>query len=689
MDQKYHHLYLEKAKELVSKMTVEEKTSQLCSESPAIERLGIPSYHWWNEGLHGVARAGIATIFPQAIGLAATFDRETLRNCGRITALEGRIKYNAAQKYGDHSIYKGLTFWSPNINIYRDPRWGRGQETYGEDPVLTSICGENYIKALQEGEDDRYMRAAACAKHFAVHSGPEGGRHGFDSVVSDFDLHDTYLPAFEWCVKKADVQSVMGAYNMINGVPSCAHKELITDTLREQWGFNGYFVSDCGALADMHMFCLVTHTAIESAALALKAGCDLNCGQVYLHVLQAYYEGKVTEEDIDRVVTYLMAVRYKLGMFDPTCKYNEETDYTLVECDAHRQLAYEAAVRSVVMLKNDGILPLQKSKLKNVAVIGPNAKNIRALEGNYNGRSADYRNLVDGVKRVCGDEVRVIYAAGCPLYQMTDESCAGPRDNFAEALAVAEASDVVILCMGLDPSIEGEEGDANNEYGAGDKPTLAFPGLQQELMERIKALNKPMVLVALAGGALDLSWADKNVNAILFGWYPGALGGDAIADLIFGVRNPSGKTPVTFYKTLDELPPFDDYSMEGRTYRYMKNEPLYPFGYGLSYTTFEMDEGTVSGSAENHDLQVTVSVKNVGDVAGEEIVEIYAVYDKERYITPNCKLCGFERVSLNPGEEKTITIPLETEAIKLTDRDGTRYIPKTVRFRVAPHAFLK
>lgn len=688
MKQEYHNLYLEKAKALVAKMTVEEKASQLCSESPAIERLGIPSYHWWNEGLHGVARAGVATVFPQAIGLAATFDRKTLSDCGRITALEGRIKYNAAQKQNDHTIYKGLTFWSPNINIYRDPRWGRGQETYGEDPVLTSACGESYINALQNGEDERYMRAAACAKHYAVHSGPEGGRHGFDSVVSDFDLNDTYLPAFKWCVEKADVQSVMGAYNMINGIPSCAHKELI-DRLRDEWGFNGYFVSDCGALADMHMFCLVTHTAIESAALALKAGCDLNCGQVYLHVLQAYYEGKVTEEDIDRSVTYLMATRYKLGMFDPTCKYNEETDYTKVECAEHRALAYEAAVRSVVLLKNNGVLPLDKSKLKTVGVIGPNAQSVRALEGNYNGRSADYRYIPDGVRRICGDDVRVLYALGCPLFKDTDEGCALPRDTFAEALTVAEASDIVIMCMGIDPSIEGEEGDANNAYGAGDKPSLALPGLQQELLERIRALGKPMILVTLAGGALDMNWADENADAILYGWYPGAMGGDAIADLIFGVRNPSGKTPVTFYKSLESLPAFDDYSMKGRTYRYMTEEPLYPFGYGLSYTTFETSEGSVSGSAEDNSLAVTVTVKNTGDTAGEEVVQVYAVYDKERYITPNCKLCGFERVALEAGEEKEIVVPIETEAILLTDENGERYVPKTARFRVAPHAFLR
>ena len=684
MKQELHELYLKKAKELVSKMTIEEKTSQLCSEAPAIERLGIPAYHWWNEGLHGVARAGIATIFPQSIALAATFSREALRDCGRITALEGRIKYNAAAAKGDRTIYKGLTFWSPNINIYRDPRWGRGQETYGEDPVLTSVCGEEYIKSLQEGDDDRYLHAAACAKHFAVHSGPEGGRHGFDSVVNDFDLNDTYLPAFKWCVEEADVQSVMGAYNMINGIPSCAHP-MIEEKLRKEWGFTGYFVSDCGALADMHMFCLVTHTAIESAALALKAGCDLNCGQVYLHVLQAYNEGRVTEEDIDRAVTCLMAIRYKLGMFDPECSYNKETDYSLVECDAHRKLSYEAAVRSAVLLKNDGVLPLDKKALKTVAVIGPNAVSAKVLEGNYNGRSGDYRTVLDGVKRVCGDDVRVLYAAGCPLYKQTDESCAGPRDNFAEALTVAEAADAVILCMGLDPSIEGEEGDANNEYGAGDK-SGAFPGLQPELMEKIAALGKPTVLVPFAGGALDLNRASEIMNAILFAWYPGVMGGDAIADLLFGVRNPSGKTPVTFYRSLDELPAFTDYSMEGRTYRYMKNDALYPFGFGLSYTTFSFGEPRVTANDEPGRYTIEVDVTNTGDKAGETVVEIYATYGKERYITPNCKLCAFDRVSLEAGETKTVTLEVEPTFILLTDKDGSRYLPSHITFHALPYA---
>lgn len=672
-----HKQYLARAKELVAQMTLEEKASQLSYESPAIPRLGIPSYNWWNEGLHGVARAGTATVFPQAIGLAATFDKGMIHTAGKITGVEARIKFNEAQKHGDHTIYKGLTLWAPNINIYRDPRWGRGHETYGEDPVLTSLCGENYIRGIQEGDDDRYYMAAACTKHLAAHSGPEGTRHGFNSVVSDFDLYDTYLPAFQWCVEKADVESVMGAYNMINGVPSCANA-LIEDVLRNKWGFNGYFVSDCGALADMHMFCLYTHTAPESAAAALKAGCDLNCGNVYLHIMEAYEEGLVTEEDIDRSAIRVMATRMKLGLFDPDCSYSKEDDYLKVGCAEHLKQAYQASVESIVMLKNNGLLPLKKEALRTIGVIGPNAVSIRALEGNYNGTAARYWTVLEGIQNACGDDVRVLYGVGCPLYKEVLESCSTPRDGFSEALSVAENSDAVVMVMGLDPSIEGEEGDANNEYGAGDKATLKFPGFQQELLEAVKKTGKPMILVVLAGGALELAWADKNADAILYGWYPGSEGGRAIADILFGDRNPSGRTPVTFYRALEDIPAFENYNMEGRTYRYLNKAPLYPFGYGLSYTHFELGESRLTGSFEDNTAALAVTVTNTGDREGSLPVQAYARYGKERYTTPHCKLVGFERVTLAPGEKSEVILPIDRAAVLLTDRDGTRYFPETM-----------
>lgn len=675
MNSKYHKEHYKKAEELVARMTLEEKTSQLCSEAPVIPRLGIPAYNWWNEGLHGVARAGVATVFPQAIGLAAMFDAELMHTVGEVTSIEGRIKHNHAKENGDRSIYKGLTFWSPNINIYRDPRWGRGHETYGEDPYLTSVCAENYIKGIQGGEDDRYMRAAACAKHFAAHSGPEGIRHGFNSEVTDFDLHDTYLPAFEWCIKKADVEGIMGAYNTINGVHCCANEEYMEGVMRQQWGFNGYYVSDCGALADMHMFCLITHTAVESAALALKSGCDLNCGQVYLHVLQAYKEGKVTEEEIDRAVIRVMATRFKLGMFDENCVYNRDTNYLKVESEEHLQKAYEAAVKSTVMLKNDGILPLDKASLKTIGVIGPNANSVRALEGNYNGTASRYSTILNGIQENADKEgIRVLYAQGSHLYRDHMEGCALPNDGISEAIAVAKNSDVVVMCMGIDSSIEGEQGDASNEYGAGDKLSLSFPSVQCDLLEAVKAVGKPIILVVLAGGALDLNWSSENCNAILYGWYPGVKGGIAISDIIFGKQNPSGKTPVTFIRSLEDIPAFEDYTMSGRTYRYMTKEPLYPFGYGLSYTTFEMSEVAKEGDADN--LTASLTVKNTGDCDGEEVVQIYARYGKERYITPIKKLCGFVRVSLKKGEEKEVRIKIDADAIKLTDKDGSRYLPE-------------
>lgn len=683
MNKNYHKIHFEKAKELVSKMTIEEKTSQLCNQAPAIERLGVPAYQWWNEGLHGVARAGVATVFPQAIGLAAMFDKELLHEVGQITALEGRIKYNHAVQQNDRSIYRGLTFWSPNINIYRDPRWGRGHETYGEDPYLTAICAENYITGIQGGEDEQYMRAAACAKHFAAHSGPEGIRHGFNSEVSDFDMFDTYLPAFEWSIKKADVEGLMGAYNTINGVHCCANEPYMEGIMRKEWGFNGYYVSDCGALSDIHMFCLLTHTAVETATLALKSGCDLSCGLEYLHVLQAYYDGKVTEDEIDRAVTRVMATRFKLGMFDENCVYNNETDYFKIECKEHLAKAYECAVKSTVMLKNNGILPLKKESIKTIGVIGPNATNIRALEGNYNGTASTYHTILDGIKENCESDINVLYAQGCHLYRENKDNWAAPSDFSTEALSVAANSDVVVMCLGLDSSIEGEQGDAANEYGAGDKATLKFPGYQMELLERVKALGKPMILVVLAGGALDLNWSKENCDAILYGWYPGVMGGSAIADIIFGKQCPSGKTPVTFYQSLDDIPAFEDYSMRGRTYRYLTKKPLYEFGYGLSYTTFAYENETVNGSMDDNSLSVTVTVKNIGDYDSDEVVQLYATYGEEKYITPNKKLCGFERVSLKKGEQKTITITIDNDAIKLTDKDGKWYLPTTLKLNVA------
>ena len=569
----------ERVRDLVSKMTLEEKVSQLRYDAPAVKRLGIPSYNWWNEALHGVARAGAATVFPQAIGLAAMFDEALLEKIGDVTALEGRAKYNEAVKNEDRGLYKGITFWSPNINIFRDPRWGRGHETYGEDPCLTGRMGTAYIKGLQ-GNGKRF-KAAACVKHFAAHSGPEKGRHSFNSVVSKKDLAETYLPAFERCVKEAGVEGVMGGYNRLNGEAACGSHHLITEILREKWGFDGYYVSDCGAIKDFHMHHGLTDTPQESAALALKSGCDVNCGVTYLHLLKAYQQGLVTEEEITQAAERLFTTRFLLGCFDK----NEYDDipYEVVECKEHLELAQKMAKESMVLLKNDGILPLNKDGLKTIGVIGPNADSRTPLVGNYHGTSSRYITLLEGIQDFVGEDVRVYYSEGCHIYKDRVEGLGWKQDRISEALTVAEHSDVVVLCLGLDENLEGEEGDTGNSYASGDKKDLELPESQRELLEAVAGCGKPVVLCMMSGSAIDMQFAAEHVDAILQVWYPGARGGKAAAEILFGACSPSGKLPVTFYKDLEGFPAFEDYSMKGRTYRYLEKEPLYPFGYGLTY----------------------------------------------------------------------------------------------------------
>nr|HQA05204.1 glycoside hydrolase family 3 N-terminal domain-containing protein [Clostridiales bacterium] len=573
-----------RAKELLEKMTVEEKISQLVYDSRSVERLGIPSYNWWNEALHGVARAGLATVFPQAIGMAASFDKKLIYKVATAIADEARAKYNAAQEEGDHGIYKGLTFWSPNINIFRDPRWGRGQETYGEDPYLTAAMGTEFVKGLQG--DGEFMKAAACAKHYAVHSGPEKGRHGFDAQVDDRDLFDTYLPAFERLVKDAKVEAVMGAYNRVNGEPACASKRLLIDILRGDWGFEGHVVSDCGAIADFHKNHHVTSSADESAALALKAGCDLNCGCVYAsgNVLLALEKGLITEEDIDRSVLRLLTTRFLLGMFEEKQPYID-VPLEIVDCPEHRELNLKMARESIVLLKNDGILPLDPAKLKSVAVIGPVAQSYSVLEGNYCGKAGEYTTLADGIRRMLPD-ARVHVVPGSELYRDRSEANCLPNDGVSQAVAYARRADVTILCVGLDPTIEGEEGVEARDYADGDKRNLLLPKSQQCLVEAVCDVTDRVIVITTAGSCIDLGVANTKARAILHAWYPGARGGEAVADILFGRVSPSARLPVTFYYDNNNIPDITDYRMENRTYRYSKEEPLYPFGYGLSYTTF-------------------------------------------------------------------------------------------------------
>ncbi|NLG03283.1 MAG: glycoside hydrolase family 3 protein, partial [Clostridia bacterium] len=568
----------EQAKKLVSQMTLEEKASQLKFDAPAIERLGVPAYNWWNEALHGVARAGTATVFPQAIGMAAMFDDELLTEIADAIATEARAKYNTYSKENDRDIYKGLTMWSPNINIFRDPRWGRGHETYGEDPYLTKCLGKAFVQGLQG--DGEVLKTAACAKHFAVHSGPEAIRHEFDAVVSDKDLWETYLPAFEACVTEANVESVMGAYNRTNGEPCCAHGVLMEDILKDQWKFDGYYVSDCWAIRDFHEHHMVTKTATESAALALKKGCHVNCGNTYLHIMKAYQEGKVTEEDITNAAETLFTTRYMLGLLE-TSEY-DQISYDQVESAEHRALARKATEKSVVMLKNDGLLPLSDS-LKSIGVIGPNANSRAALIGNYHGTSSHYVTVLEGIQQAVSDSTRVFYSEGAHLFMDRVEHLGYPDDRIKEAVIVAKHSEVVVLCVGLDETLEGEEGDTGNSYASGDKNDLELPESQRKLVDAVLAVGKPTIICMMTGSAMNLSVAREKAGAILQTWYPGAEGGKAIADILFGKISPSGKLPVTFYESLKGLPEFTDYSMKGRTYRYIEEPAQYPFGYGLTY----------------------------------------------------------------------------------------------------------
>ena len=649
----------ERAQALVAQMTVEEAASQLRFDAPAIDRLGIPAYNWWNEALHGVARAGTATSFPQAIGIAAAFDPELTRALGDAAATEGRAKYNAAARQGDRDIYKGLTFWSPNVNIFRDPRWGRGHETYGEDPYLTSRMGVAYVKGLQgEGET---MKAAACAKHFAVHSGPEALRHRFDAVAGKKDLFETYLPAFHALVD-AGVEAVMGAYNRTNGEPCCANTELM-DILRGEWGFEGHFVSDCWAIADFHTGHMVTDTPEESAALAITKGCDVNCGNTYVYLLKALEQGLITEEPIRRAAVRLFTCRYMLGLMDGS--EFDNVPYEKVECPEHLRLARKAAEESCVLLKNDGMLPLDENKLKTLGVIGPNADSRQALIGNYHGTSSRYITVLEGLQDALEGRARVMYSQGSHLFKDREESLALEDDRVSEAVTVAEHSDAVILVVGLDETLEGEEGDTGNAAASGDKLDLLLPAGQRRMMDAVLAVGKPTTIVLLAGSAIDLGEAAEKANAVLLGWYPGARGGRAVADILLGRVSPSGKLPVTFYRNdqLSRMPAFTDYSMENRTYRYFSEAPLYPFGYGLTYG----DCRVLAAEREGDALRVTVA--NAG-ASTDEVVQVYVQNEGAAHAPKNPRLCAFLRTRCPGSQTTTVTLHLDPEQLKVVDDAG-------------------
>lgn len=671
-----------RAHELVGKMTLEEKASQLRFDAPAIPRLNVPAYNWWNEALHGVARAGVATSFPQAIGMAAAFDAPMMEEVGEAIAVEGRAKYNAYKEEGDRDIYKGLTFWSPNVNIFRDPRWGRGHETYGEDPYLTGELGKAFVEGLQG--DGEYLHAAACAKHFAVHSGPEGLRHQFDARASKKDMWETYLPAFEKLVKEAEVEAVMGAYNRTNGEPCCGSRTLMQEILRGKWEFEGHFVSDCWAIRDFHEHHMVTDTAEESAAMALKAGCDVNCGNTYLHMMKAYQDGLVTEEEITQAAERLFTTRFLLGLFDET-EY-DKTGFDKIECREHLELAERAAAEGIVLLKNNGVLPLKKENLKAVGVIGPNANSRAALIGNYHGTSSRYITVLEGIQDALPEDIRVYYSEGCHLYHEKVEGLGQRQDRISEAVGVAKNSDVVVLCVGLDETLEGEEGDTGNSYASGDKTDLLLPQSQRELIEAVVKVGKPVVVLNMTGSAMDLRYVQEHADAVVQLWYPGARGGRTVAQILFGEISPSGKLPVTFYNNTEELPDFEDYSMKGRTYRYFEGKPLYPFGYGLTYgdvtvNSVSCGDQVWTAGADNamewnpeEELTVKVSLTNKSQTATGEVVQVYVKAAESAHATPNGKLCAFSRVFLNGGETKEVELKIGADAFTVVNEEGERLV---------------
>ena len=666
--------------DLVGRMTLEEKVSQMKDVAPAIERLGIPEYNWWNEALHGVARSGLATSFPQAIGLAATWDDSLIFQMATVISDEARAKHHEYVRAGSRQRYQGLTFWSPNINLFRDPRWGRGQETYGEDPFLTGRLAVQFIRGIQ-GDDPKYLKTVATVKHFAVHSGPEPERHSFDAVVSERDLRESYLPHFAAGIREGGAYSLMCAYNRVDGKAACGSDMLLEGILRGEWGFSGYVVSDCGAIDDIYLRHKVVATGAEAAALAVKTGTDLECGRVYTNLVDAVKQGLITEQEIGTAVKRLFLARFKLGMFDSPDRVRwAQIRYGVLDRPAHRELARRVARESIVLLKNaGGVLPLRKD-LGILAVLGPNADQWRMLLGNYNGMPADPVSPLRGIREAVGRGTRVLYARGADLadgFPGTDGPSVPAETLAVEAVKAARQADAVVLFLGLTARLEGEEMRVELEgFRGGDRTRIDLPAAQERLLERIVAVGKPTVLVLLNGSALAVSWAQQHVPAIVEAWYPGQAGGTAIADVLFGDYNPGGRLPVTFYKSVDDLPPFDDYRMEGRTYRFFKGTPLYPFGYGLSYTSFAYKQlRTSAGTLRADDtLTVRVDVTNTGQREGDEVVQLYVRHLGSRVTRPREDLRGYRRVTLRPGETRTVQFPLVAASLAYWNPDSHRWV---------------
>ncbi|MDR0833178.1 MAG: glycoside hydrolase family 3 C-terminal domain-containing protein [Candidatus Symbiothrix sp.] len=660
----------QRVSDLVSRLTLEEKVLQMLNDAPAIDRLGIPAYNWWNECLHGIGRTKYkVTVFPQAIAMAAAWDTPTFGQIAEAISDEGRAIYHDASAKGNFKIYHGLTFWTPNINIFRDPRWGRGQETYGEDPFLTATLGKVFVKGLQ-GDDPHYLKAAACAKHFAVHSGPENTRHTFNTVVSDYDLWDTYLPAFHDLVVDSDVAGVMCAYNAYDGQPCCGSDQFLQQILRDEWGFTGYVTSDCGAIDDFYKNHKTHTNAAYASADAVFHGTDIDCGrEAYKSLVNAVHAGLITENQIDTSLKRLFTIRFRLGMFDPAGKVPYSTiGLDVLESPAHKALASKISRESIVLLKNENnILPLSK-KLKKVAVIGPNADNDVTVLGNYNGFPSEISTPLTAIQNKLKG-VTVTYEPGVDFVL--------PAYNQSEKIATLakrlKGYDVVIYVGGISPKIEGEEMPVQMEgFAGGDRTSILLPKVQTQLMQAIQAENIPLVFVMMTGSAIATPWESANVPAIVNAWYGGQDAGNAIADVLFGDYNPSGKLPVTFYAKDSDLPPFNNYNMKNRTYRYFDGEVLYPFGYGLSYTQFVYEVVNVKPQMSTNELlTVEVKVTNTGQKAGDEVVQLYVSHPDQEGLKPLYALKGFKRINLNAGQSQTVNFTLTSKELATVGIDGT------------------
>ncbi len=672
----------ERVADLISRMTLAEKVGQMCYNAAAIPRLNIPAYNWWSECLHGVARAGRATVFPQAIGLAATFDADLIFRIASAISDEGRAMFHAAVKKGNRRRYGGLTFWSPNVNIFRDPRWGRGQETYGEDPFLTAQLGVAFVKGLQ-GDHPRYLKAAACAKHYVVHSGPEGDRHHFNAKASRKDMFETYLPAFEALVK-AGVESVMCAYNRTNDEACCGSKKLLKTILREKWGFLGHVVSDCWALADFHQHHKLTKTPTESAALAINSGVNLNCGNTFPYLIEAVKKGLVTEATIDESLAILLKTRFKLGLFDPD-ELNPFTNIPVevIGCEKHRQLAREAARKSVVLLKNkNNVLPLSRD-ISYLYVVGPNASSVDVLLGNYYGLNDQMVTFVEGLAGKLNPGSFIQYKQGCLL----DRPNANPIDWVNNEIREADAT---IAFLGISNLLEGEEGESIASPTKGDRFDIKIPEHQVAFLRKIRENNSKPVIVVLTGGSpMDISELEPLADAILYVWYPGQEGGNAVADIIFGEFSPSGRLPITFPKSLAQLPAYEDYRMDHRTYRYMQEEPMYPFGFGLSYSRFEYHSLKLSQQTLTADqsLIASVNVKNIGNQTADEVVQLY-ISDLEASVrVPNFALRGIKCIHLKPGQTEKVEFYITSDMLKMVDEDGASPLePGKFKIFISPAA---